>query len=75
MRSNMRATVVRERKAQHVFDAHGAEPLGVATDLQVVGSQDAADLLDVGGGVAVDLFLAEARAAWSTCPTGHRLAR
>ena len=38
-----------------------AEPLGVATDLEVVGEQDVADLLDVGRGVAVDLFLGEAR--------------
>ena len=55
----MRATVVRGGEAQHVFDAHRAEPLGVAADLEVVVEEDAAGLLDVGGGVGLDLLLRE----------------
>ena len=66
MRATVTCDVMRSTSAMSI----GAEPLGVAADLEAVGRhvEDAAGLLDVGLRVRVDLFLAQARA-------GRRLAR
>ena len=46
-------------EAQHVLDAHRAQPLGVAADLEGIVEEDPARLLHVGGGVGLDLLLRE----------------